>query len=117
EAWLEAPQKGEGVLVALVDTGVLRSLPALQGATAPAIDLIEEGGAGGDVHGHGTAMAGIIAGRSVEAGFLGVAPAARVLPVRVADDRGGAPVDRVARGITQAADRGARVIYVGLGVR
>ena len=119
EAWFDAPKLGEGVLVAVVDTGVERSNAALAGATEPAIDLVEDGGEGIDGHGHGTAMSGIIAGHGdgVKTGFVGVAPKARILPVRVAGDRGDAPIDRVARGITAATDRGAKVIYVGLGVR
>ncbi len=119
EAWFDAPKLGEGVLVAVVDTGVERSNAALAGATEPVIDLVEDGGEGIDRHGHGTAMSGIIAGRGdgEKQGFVGVAPKARILPVRVAGDRGDAPIDRVARGITAATDRGAKVIYVGLGVR
>ncbi|MBX3469138.1 MAG: S8 family serine peptidase [Planctomycetes bacterium] len=121
EAWLDAPAKGEQVVVGVVDTGLDPNQVALRGACEPAIDLLEEGGAGADQHGHGTSMAAIIAGRrpspEAKSGFEGVAPKARVLPVRVADERGGAPLDRVARGIVAAADRGAKVIYVGLGVR
>ncbi|MBX3466009.1 MAG: S8 family serine peptidase [Planctomycetes bacterium] len=120
EAWLEAPARGAGVLVAIVDTGLDAACEALRGACEPAIDLTEPGGAAQDEHGHGTAMAAIIAGRregEAARGFLGVAPGARVLPVKVADERGAAPLDRVARGILAAAERGARVIYVGLGVR
>ncbi|MCO5169983.1 MAG: S8 family serine peptidase [Planctomycetes bacterium] len=118
EAWLEAPARGAGVLVAVVDTGVDAALEALRDACEAAIDLTDPGGAAADEHGHGTAMSAVIAGRGEGArGFEGVAPGARVLPVKVADERGAAPLDRVARGILVAAERGARVIYVGLGVR
>lgn len=122
EAWLDAPRKGEQVLVGVVDTGLDPAQAALRGACEPAIDLVEDGGSGLDQHGHGTSMASIIAGRGdgrpvPTSGFEGVAPLARILPVRVADERGGAPLARVARGILAAAERGARIIYVGLGVR
>lgn len=122
EAWLDAPRRGEQVLVAVVDTGLDPNQAALRGACEPAIDLVEDGGSGLDQHGHGTSMASIIAGRGdgrpvATSGFEGVAPLARILPVRVADERGGAPLARVARGILVAAERGARIIYVGLGVR
>jgi hypothetical protein len=118
EAWLEAEAKGEGILVGLVDTGVDPEHAALRGALAAGIDLVDEGGEAADSHGHGTAMAAIIAGRGDgKSGFLGVAPHAKILPVRVADERGTAPMDLVAKGIVTAVDRGARVIYVGLAVR
>ena len=117
-AWKDAPEEGAGVVVGVVDTGVDQELEALKSACEPAIDLVVEGGAAADGHGHGTGMAGLIAGRGDEGrGFRGVAPRARILPVRVASDRGQATLDVVARGIVAAAERGARVIYVGLGVR
>lgn len=124
EAWEHAPTRGQGVLVGVVDTGVDPTRDALAGVCEPALDLIAEATPAqavgpADPHGHGSLMAGIVAGRGDGRGkgFIGVAPEARILPVRVADERGGAPVDRVARGIQRATDRGARVIYVGLGVR
>src|SRR5687767_15006741 len=73
---------GEGTAVAVVDTGADADHPDLRGRVLPGIDLTESGGGGKgdtDEDGHGTAMAGLIAanGRA-----LGIAPGARIVPVR-----------------------------------
>ncbi|MFF2326283.1 MULTISPECIES: type VII secretion-associated serine protease mycosin [unclassified Streptomyces] len=127
QAWRTT--KGKGVTVAVVDTGVDDSLPDLAGQVLPGKDMIGFGAARGDRSWarHGTAMAGIIAGHGHGAdrseGVLGIAPEARILPVRVileASDpartkarqsRGTALAD----GIRWAADHGADVINLSLG--
>ena len=92
---------GAGIDVAVLDTGIDAS--ALPGTTVVrganvSFEPSEDGNAGhGDGYGHGTAMAGIIAGdhRRVR----GVAPAARLVDVKVADSRGVADVSQVLAGI------------------
>ncbi|SVD63858.1 uncharacterized protein METZ01_LOCUS416712, partial [marine metagenome] len=63
--------------------------------------------------GHGTAIASLIAG-TVE-GEEGLAPAAEILSIRVLDGEGGGDSFTVARGIVEAAERGAKVINLSLG--
>ncbi|WP_432038629.1 type VII secretion-associated serine protease mycosin [Streptomyces cucumeris] len=127
QAWQTT--KGAGTTVAVLDTGVDPDHPDLKGQVLPGKDLIGFGAGPGDRAWarHGTAMAGIIAGRghgtSRGDGVLGVAPRTRILPVRViledADpdrkkaraSRGGALAD----GIRWAADHGADVINLSLG--
>ncbi|MCE6996009.1 type VII secretion-associated serine protease mycosin [Saccharothrix sp. S26] len=117
---------GAGVLVAVVDTGVDRDHPQLSapGKVARGEDFHLTGDLPGDFDcgSHGTAVASIVAADPVEGvGFHGVAPGARVLPVRVADrdlDESGAvrALDPVvlARGIWYAADQGAKVINLSM---
>ena len=63
-----------------------------------------------DKNGHGTHLAGIIgAGVDNSIGIAGVAPNARILPVKVLDETGSGTYAQVAEGITYAADMGARV--------
>ncbi|MET9442307.1 S8 family serine peptidase [Streptomyces sp. NPDC006610] len=99
--------RGAGVTVAVVDTGVGTSIPALAGRVETA------GGGGGDCVGHGSFAAGLIAAAPAEGvGAAGVAPAARILAVRGTAERGATTPDLLADGIRTAADAGARVIYV-----
>ncbi|MBY8849931.1 S8 family serine peptidase [Saccharothrix sp. MB29] len=102
------------VPVAVVDTGISAVAPALADAVLPTPDL---GGGPSDVDcsGHGTFLAGLIAARPRDDGpFAGVAPAARLLPVRVTDNPAEVDPVRLGAGIRAAVDAGARVVAVGL---
>lgn len=127
EAW--GTTRGDGVTVAVLDTGVDDSHPDLAGQVLGGTDLIGMGAGRGDRSWarHGTAMASIIAGHGHGPGHgqgvLGIAPQAKILPVRVIleegdpgraqarDSKGGALAD----GIRWAADNGADVINLSLG--
>lgn len=100
---------GAGIKVAVLDTGVTDH-PDLAGVKITHIDLVKDGL---PLHGHGTAMASLIAGRDAVHG--GVAPASEILDVRVADSTGAGNTAFVAQGILQAVDAGARVINISLG--
>lgn len=127
EAWRTT--KGEGITVAVLDTGVDADHPDLAGQVLQGKDFIGFGAGRGDGSWalHGTAMAGIIAGHGngVDGGegVLGIAPEAKILPGRVIlestdpsrtkarESRGTALAD----GIRWAADQGADVINLSLG--
>ncbi|HEX2356884.1 MAG TPA: type VII secretion-associated serine protease mycosin [Micromonosporaceae bacterium] len=115
-AWRYA--SGAGVTVAVIDSGVDATHPDLEGQVLPGLDLVTVGGNGQfDPVGHGTTVAGLIAGRSDDRrGVVGLAPAARILPVRVLDEHNqydDALV--VARAVRWAVDNGARVVNLSLG--
>ncbi|MFF0147913.1 type VII secretion-associated serine protease mycosin [Amycolatopsis sulphurea] len=117
---------GAGVLVAVVDSGVDSDHSQLSapGKVLPGRDFFYAGDLPGDYDcvSHGTAVASIIAADPVSgAGFAGIAPGARILPVRVTDrslNDGGRPQpidpEAVRRGIRYAADEGAKVINLSL---
>jgi subtilisin family serine protease len=65
--------------------------------------------------GHGTHVAGTIAAARNGIGSTGVAPDARIMPVRVLNHRGEGDYSTIARGIRYAADNGAHVINMSLG--
>ncbi|MFI0467229.1 type VII secretion-associated serine protease mycosin [Saccharopolyspora sp. 5N102] len=103
--------RGQGVVVAVVDSGVDPNSPQLAGSVLPGKAV--SGAADSDCSGQGTFVAGIIAAKQVHGiGFAGIAPEARILPVRVLDGQGNGDPGMLAKGIRIAADSGARVINV-----
>jgi subtilisin family serine protease len=84
---------GRGVTIALLDTGVDRDQPYLRGRVARGIDLVDHASAAtarldpqdrARREQHGTQLAGLLVGAGGPGGLRGVAPAATVLPIRVA---------------------------------
>ncbi|WP_329414211.1 type VII secretion-associated serine protease mycosin [Streptomyces sp. NBC_00704] len=121
--------KGEGVRVAVIDTGVDVTNPQLTAAVDVKAgrnllpknlkddegDPIERGNENGttDTVGHGTKVAGIIAARPLEGtGFVGLAPAATVIPVQQNDAEGHGDTESLARAIRYAVQAGAGVINI-----
>ncbi|MFF0007244.1 type VII secretion-associated serine protease mycosin [Streptomyces tibetensis] len=127
EAWQTT--KGRGITVAVLDTGVEADHPDLAGNVLPGKDLVRFGAEPGDRAWarHGTAMAGIIAGHGHGPGgadgVIGIAPEAKILPVRVILEDGdpsrakarSTRGNALAEGIRWAADHGADVINLSLG--
>ncbi|MET8909355.1 type VII secretion-associated serine protease mycosin [Micromonospora sp. NPDC004551] len=108
---------GRGVIVAVIDSGVDGSHPDLAGQVLPGVDLVSSGVDGPDPVGHGTTVAGLIAGRrDDDRGAVGLAPDAKILPVRVLDQENRYDdAVTVANGVRWAVDHGARVINLSLG--
>jgi membrane-anchored mycosin MYCP len=124
QAWFDAPEKvwpfstGAGTTVAVIDTGVDAFHPQLLGKVMPGYDFVRNVAQGDvDCVPHGTAEAGVIAAtRLPGVGSYGLAPGAKILPVRISEhavvDDKSQPVDTrtLAAAITYAADHGADVI-------
>ncbi|GAB1688944.1 S8 family serine peptidase [Krasilnikovia sp. M28-CT-15] len=111
--------QGEGVTVALIDTGVRADHQDLIGNVLPGSDFRGVGTRGWvDAGGHGTAMAGLIAGHGHGAGradgVLGIAPKAKVLPLRALNDQD-VPKDKEPDAIAEAIRQHADVISMSLG--
>ncbi|WP_433389180.1 S8 family serine peptidase [Micromonospora sp. KLBMP9576] len=110
-AWPEAD--GSGVKVAVIGSGVDGSAPELADRVATGADVAAGTGRGDtDCEGAGTALAGIVAGDDGAGGKkFGVAPKARIVPVR-----SGTATRSAATAIHVAAESGARVVLIGADV-
>jgi type VII secretion-associated serine protease mycosin len=114
--------QGAGVTVAVIDTGVDAGHRDLTGTILAGTDLtptpVGKRDGRTDLDGHGTAMAGLIVahGHGAESGALGIAPRARVLPVRNREFGGVGGITGVAESIDWAVAHGARVISMSFGV-
>jgi serine protease len=118
EAWARGA-RGAGAVIAVIDTGVDLQHPDLQGRLVGGIDLVagETDCPRGpqDENGHGTHVAGIAAAATDNGvGVAGVAPRARIMPVRVLDAGGSGSRDDLIAGIRWAADNGAHVLNLSL---
>ncbi len=114
--------RGGGITVAVVDSGVSAVHPTLRGKVRPGRDFnsLPQQQGQCDLDGHGTIIAGIIAGREgTGAPFSGIAPEARILPVRILPEAGrttpdeGLPAE-IAKAIRWAVDNGADVVNLSL---
>jgi subtilisin family serine protease len=100
---------GQGVVVAIIDSGIDSANPELAGSIADAFDVVD---GVARPHKHGTAVAGIIGSH---ANLMGVAPGAKLLAIRAfAGEEGklgaGDTTDHIVRSIDWAHQRGARVV-------
>lgn len=109
EVWATGA-RGQGITVAVLDSGVQADRPELRGVVLPGTDFAGgDGRTDHDPRGHGTAMAMLIAGQGGGPNDLtGIAPAARILPVF--DDE--STPQRLADGITWAQRHGARIVNI-----
>ncbi|WP_108665439.1 S8 family serine peptidase [Euzebya rosea] len=108
-------RRGEGAVVAVLDTGVDLDHPDLAGRLVEGIDLVEPDTPPDDPQGHGTIVAGVIAAVAGNGrGVAGVAPQAMVMPIRVLDAEGRGTSDVVAAGIRHAVEQEVQVINLSL---
>jgi subtilisin family serine protease len=113
---------GQGVRVAVIDTGVDVSHPDLAGRVGTARDFVDEGGAAPPAERHGTAVTGVIASdRDNGVGIVGVAPGAEILALRgcwtLAGGSGQAACSSftLAKALSFAIDARPHVINLSLG--
>ncbi len=136
ESWAQG-YLGQGVTVAVVDTGVDLDHPELNqrlwvnpGEIAGngrdddgngfiddvhGWDFVDNDNRPDDGHGHGTHVAGTIAAARNGIGTTGIAPQATILPVRALGADGSGSATAVAAGIRYAADNGVDIINLSLG--
>lgn len=111
---------GEGIKIAVIDTGVNSSTPSLEGQVLKGLDATgAKGDETDDYDGHGTTMAELIAGTGSGGGLKGLAPGAKIIPMRVADSdwQTEEPVNSfdTTDAIRAAADSEAKIISMSFG--
>lgn len=124
KAWASSKQ-GEGVIVAVIDTGVgykdhgqYKALEDLNKTKfTKGVSFTRDGLPDGlDDHAHGSHVAGTIAQSTNNGvGVAGVAPKATIMPLKVLAAHGGGTTQDIATAIRYAADNGAKVINMSLG--
>lgn len=113
KAWKET--KGEGVKVAVIDTGCDLDHPDLVHALLPGRNLVNKNALPWDDCGHGTHASGIIAAADNKIGVVGVAPMANIIPIKVLDEHGNGDLKTVTEGVYAAIDLGADMLSMSLG--
>ena len=106
---------GLGTVIAVIDTGVDLDHPEFQNRIAQGYDFVDYDNIADDGEGHGTHVAGTIAGADDGEGITGVAPDASIMPIRVLDNEGYGYTSDIIAGVRWAADNGADVINLSLG--
>ena len=107
--------KGAGVQVAIIDTGIDYTHPDLDDNYYGGWDFVNNDGDPMDDEGHGTHVAGIIAAEDNEEGVVGVAPQAELYALKVLDEEGYGYVSDVVYAIQWSTVNGIKVINMSLG--
>ncbi|MFH9423569.1 type VII secretion-associated serine protease mycosin [Streptomyces sp. NPDC017529] len=108
--------KGEGVQVAVIDTGVDAGNKQVKPSLASAGQSFTGGKATDDQVGHGTKVAGIIAAQPAsDSGFYGIAPNAKILPLQQTDKEKAGTAENLAKAIDAAVKANVDIINISQG--
>jgi subtilisin family serine protease len=107
--------KGDGIKVAILDTGIDVNHIDLRDAIGEVVDMTTERDPR-DYNGHGTHVSGIVGARNkLGTGMTGVAPACTIYSVKVMDSRGSGNFDWIVNGLNWAIDKNVDIISMSLG--
>jgi subtilisin family serine protease len=112
EAW-RVVEGGKNVIVAVLDTGIDAEHKDLRGKILGSVAFTASSGLDAD-RGHGTHIAGVIAGSDDNATNVGLAYHCSLLDVRVAENDGTTDAKKVSQGIIWAVDHGADIINISI---
>jgi subtilisin family serine protease len=107
--------RGQGVKVAVIDTGIDRTHPELVANIKGGWNAITKGDDFNDDNGHGTHVSGTIAASDDDKGVVGVAPKADLYGVKVLDANGSGTFDDVIAGMLWAVENKMQVASMSLG--
>jgi len=108
---------GRGITVAVIDSGIDKNHPDLIGKVVAEKNFLTDEVTADDLLGHGTMVAGIIAGsgNASNGKYKGIAPGASLLNVKVINSKGDGKVSDIIAGIEWAIYNGANVLSLSLG--
>lgn len=106
---------GAGVKIAVVDTGCDLDHPDLVNNLLPGYNVINPRKLPIDDAGHGGHVTGILVAENNDIGMVGVAPKAKVIPIKALDKNGNGTLENVAIGVRKAVELGADIICMSLG--
>lgn len=107
--------KGEGVKIAVIDTGADLDHPDIKNNLLQGKNFIDPSKDPIDDNAHGTHCAGTIAAEDNGIGMVGVAPKAKIIPVKTLNGDGQGNLNDIVKGIVWSVDMGADIISMSLG--
>ncbi len=116
QVWERLENRGEGVTICVIDTGIDADHPDFAGRISLTADFTGKGSAA-DGNGHGTHVASIAAGAGTasDGKYVGVAPAASIMAAKTLSDNGSGRMSNVMAGLEWAAQNGADILNLSLG--
>ncbi|SDC90558.1 Subtilase family protein [Melghirimyces thermohalophilus] len=108
--------KGRGVKVAVIDTGIANDHPAIRKNYAGGVNILSPMFTPYDYNGHGTHVAGTIAGSAAELSVMGVAPRVRIYAVKAFNRRGSANLSDLLSAINWCIENEIDVVNMSFGM-
>ncbi|MFC4546362.1 S8 family peptidase [Paenactinomyces guangxiensis] len=108
--------RGRGVRVAVIDTGVSGEHPAIRGNYRGGVNILSPNADPQDFNGHGTHVAGIIAGRATESGIVGVAPRVYIYGVKAFNRKGSANLSDLLSAINWCIENKMQIVNMSFGM-
>lgn len=108
--------QGKGIRVAVIDTGIYSEHPAIKENYRGGVNILSPQFPPNDYNGHGTHVAGIIAGSASQLGLMGVAPKTEIYAVKAFNRKGSANLSDLLNAINWCIENKMQVINMSFGM-